>query len=492
MHDQTNTMSRGLRRLRLWLQLARPAAHGAWYARPLRQSSAVRWWQVFGALFLVMATGNAGLVWAQDPIIEVAINTTSKLTSLQDPGGPTGSRKRLSERGITYGLVYTGDVLSNLSGGNKRGTIYQGKLETMLTLDLEKLAGWQGLKLYSNAFQIHNTGRIRRDYVGGMNTIAAIEAAPSTRLSELWLERKFFGGDASFRIGQLAADSEFFFSDISVMFMQTDWPTIAAVNLWGGGPAYPLSTPGARLKFDVTGDLSLLLAVFNGDPAGPGTDDADQRNRYGLNFRVHDPVLIIGEAQFRANQGPEDSGLARTLKLGGWGHLGGYDDQRFADDGSLLADPAGSGIPAKRSGNYGIYGIMDQQIYRPQGGAPDSGISVFSRASLSPSDRNPIALHLDGGIVCAGLIASRPEDRFGINVIYARFSDGVRRFDQDQVNYGGAPGFVRDYEASLELSYVAQIIPGWTVQPDLQYIRHPSGQEGRDATVVGVRSIWKY
>ena len=154
--------------------------------------------------------------------------------------------------------------------------------------------------------------------VGGMNTIAAIEAAPATRLSELWLERKFLDGAASFRIGQLAADSEFFFSDLSVMFLQTDWPTIAAVNLPGGGPAYPLSTPGARLKFEPSKDVALLLAVFNGDPAGPCAGDPDTCNRYGLNFRVRDPALIIGEAQFRTNHGKDDTGLARTLKLGGW------------------------------------------------------------------------------------------------------------------------------------------------------------------------------
>ena len=40
-----------------------------------------------------------------------------------------------------------------------------------------KLAGWDGLTLFSNFFYIHNTGRIRRDLVGGINTIAAIEAA---------------------------------------------------------------------------------------------------------------------------------------------------------------------------------------------------------------------------------------------------------------------------------------------------------------------------
>ena len=39
---------------------------------------------------------------------------------------------------------------------------------------------------------------------------------------------------------------------------------------------------------------------------------------------------------------------------------------------------------------------------------------------------------------------------------------------------------------------LAQIVPGWTVQPDLQYIWHPSGVAGRDAKVVGIRTMLKY
>ena len=117
------------------------------------------------------------------------------------------------------------------------------------------------------------------------------------------------------------------------MFLQSDWPTIAAVNLPSGGAAYPLSTPGVRLKVDPIKDVSLLLAVLNGDPAGPGPGDEQIRNRYGLNFRVSDPAFIIGEAQFRRNHGKDDTGLATTLKLGGWGHLGEFNDQRFANDG---------------------------------------------------------------------------------------------------------------------------------------------------------------
>jgi porin len=238
---------------------------------------------------------------------------------LPQNGNPTGLRKWLEQHGTTFTVFYTNDVLGNLSGGIKRGTIDQGKVELQVTTDLDKVAGLKDLTLYWNAFQVHNTGRIRRDYAGGMNTIAAIEAAPATRLSELWLEQKILNGQASIRAGQLAADSEFYFSDLSTMFLQSDYPTIPAVNQPGGGPAYPLSTPGARLRFDLGKDkeTTLLFAIFNGDPAGRCPGDPDTCNRYGLNFRVHDPALLYAEAQFRKNQRKDDTGLASQLKIGG-------------------------------------------------------------------------------------------------------------------------------------------------------------------------------
>jgi carbohydrate-selective porin OprB len=85
-----------------------------------------------------------------------------------------------------------------------------------------------------------------------------------------------------------------------------------------------------------------------------------------------------------------------------------------------------------------------------------------------------------------------PRGGVAMVVIYARFSDSVSGFDQDQITYTGVPGTVRDREISVELTYVAQIISGWTVQPDFQYISHPNGQAGRDAEVAGIRSTWNY
>ena len=231
---------------------------------------------------------------------------------------------------------------------------------------------------------IHNTGRILRDYVGGINTIAAIEATPTGRLSELWLEQSFWNGGASLRAGQLAADVEFFYADAALMFLQTDWPTIIAADLPSGGPAYPLSTPGARVKVDPNEHISVLAAVFNGDPAGPGEGDPQLRNKYGVNFRLKDPPFVIAEAQFRNNHGKTDTGLASTLKFGAWTHFGKFDDNRLADDGTLLADPDGSGRPLKRRTDNGVYGVFEQQLYHPKA---ETRVAASRCSDLHPAVR---------------------------------------------------------------------------------------------------------
>src|SRR5215213_3403767 len=231
-------------------------------------------------------------------------------TSLPYNGDPLGVRAWLAERGVTYGSVHTTEALSNVTGGIRRGTVFEGKLETVFGIDLGKLAGLDGLTFYTNILQLHGDSGPDRNLVGNLNTISNIEALPTTRLSELWLQQTFLSGMASLRAGQLVVDTEFLFSQYFSFFINSDWPTNPAVNIPSGGAAYPLATPGIRLKVDPTPQTTFLLSVLNGDPAGPGLNDPELRNRYGLNFRVNDPPYVITEFQYRYNQDPKTAALA--------------------------------------------------------------------------------------------------------------------------------------------------------------------------------------
>lgn len=431
-------------------------------------------------------------------------------TSLGPYGDPGGYRAFLEKRGIAYSLTYIGEVLGNPSGGTRRGAIYEGRLDIQLDAKLDTLMGWQGALLHANIYQIHGRG-LSRDDLGNLSTASGIEALPSSRLYELWLEQKLLDGKVAIRAGQLAADTEFFVSQTAGLFVNATfgWPTITGANLPSGGPAYPLATPGARLMLQPNPDLALLLGVFDGDPSGPrrSLDPADPqiRNRSGLEFRTKDPPLLIAEGAYTYSIGPRETGLPGTVKLGYWHHFGRFDDQRFGDDGLPLADPLSGGIARRFRGNDGVYGVIDQSLYRVPG-SRDSGVAGFLRVSASPDDRNLVGFYLDAGLSAKGVIPGRDDDTFGLGFALTTISDRARGLDRDArslaILSGGGSLPVRSDERLLEASYQAQVVPGFTVQPDIQYVfrpgagaadpRDPSARPIKDAAVFGLRATVRY
>lgn len=432
------------------------------------------------------------------------VTSLSIANSLPNRGDPYGTRAAFARWGISTDIIYTGEMLSNVRGGIRRGTLYGGKLEMNLAADLNRLFGLPGLSFFTNGFQIHQTKGISRNFVGNLNTISAIEALPATRLSEIWLEQKLFGGLASIRAGQLASDTEFTIATYSLPFITSDWPGILANILPGGGPAYPLATPGIRLKIDPDKQNSLLFGLYNGDPAGRGPPDPEIRNRTGTNFRMKDPALLLAEYQYRYNQEPTDKGLAGIVRLGGWSHLARFDDQHRDAFGLSLASASSTGVAARYRGEAGLYGILDQQLWRPEGGTADDGIAMFTRLFVSPSQRNLIGLFWDAGLLASGLVPGRPKDKVGITFLYAQLTRDAIALDREMMTQAGLYRPRGHGELSLELSYVAEIKTGWTVQPNISHIVRPGAGRGRvqadgtflpppkDATVFGLRTTVVY
>jgi porin len=351
-------------------------------------------------------------------------------------------------------------------------------------------------------FQIHGGG-LSRDNLQNFMVVSGVEALPSTRLYEIWFEQRWGNDRVSLKAGQLAADSEFFNTRYTDVFTNSTmgWPAITAVNLPSGGPAPPLAALGARLRVNVTDDITLLGAVFNGDAAGPGPDDPQWRNRYGTNFRINDPALLIGELQYAWNNEKGDPRLAGKLKLGGWRHEGNFPDDHFAVNGSTLAD-APNAVPADLRGNYGLYGVIEQQVYSV-GGSDDRGIGIYGRVSTSPSDRNLIDVYADGGVEFIGLSEQRQHDKFGIGFGYARVSSRARELDADFRRLNGFDWPIRSAEKLLTAVYQYEVRNGWTLQPNFQYIVHPGGGASnplgsnpgvrlKDAAVVGLRTTVKF
>ena len=167
-----------------------------------------------------------------------------------------------------------------------------------------------------------------------------------------------------------------------------------------------------------------------------------------------------------------------------------------------MADPRSSGMPAQDRGNFGIYAIVDQMLWRVPG-TTDQGLGIFARTSVSPSDRNLISAYFDGGATYKGVFPGRENDTLGIGFGFANIWSQARALDRDAVSFSGIDSPIRDYEAAMEVTYQAQITPNWMLQPVFQYIVHPGGHIPSpvsssssspipNAAVFGLRTMVKY
>lgn len=416
----------------------------------------------------------------------------------------------LANKGLNFGATYIADNIGNVSGGVSRGAIHFGRLDLSVDADLDKLVGWTGGRFYANAFEIYGRG-LTRNYIYNLATISEIEALPDQRLYNAYFEQSFFNGALNIRAGQQAADVEFFDSETDDLFINGTfgWPAIKASNLPAGGPAPPIAVPGIRVKAAVSDKITVFGAVFNGDPSGPGTIDPQLRDHHGLAFRLNDPPWVIGQVRFDYDIDIGGRPLAGNFTPGAWKHYGSFDSQRFTAEGQSIADPDGSGVPAKLRGNYGIFAVIEQVLYRPPEvkdnitSASIPGVTAFGRIAYSPPDRNLIDLYLDGGIGFVGFVPGRPLDRFGAAIAYMRISNTARNLDLDTQYFTGVSSPVRSNETLIEMIYEAHIKPGWLIAPYFQYVFRPSGGIPNpndptgvarigDAAVFGVTTTIKY
>jgi porin len=419
----------------------------------------------------------------------VALGIVSKSTladglfeqdTLTDDWG--GARKNLQDQGIQLGLSDIAETLSNPVGGAKQGTIYEGLVTAFLELDLTK-----SLKFRIDGFQINGRG-LTQNYVGNLLAVSGIEALPTTRLHDLWLQQTFLNGHASLRVGQIAwdDDKEFYYSQYASLFINSTfgYPDLFAENLPDGGPGYPFAVPGARLRIAPTKELMISTAVVNGIPAPPGPGNPQTRNVNGTNFLIREGgTLTITELVYTFQQGAGD------VKLGGWYHSANFPDLHFDATRVSLANPSSNGLAALHQGNYGPYLILDTKLW---------GLGGFLRVGGAPEDRNLINLEIDTGLTHQGSLGDKSYQA-GVGLGYVRIGGAARGFAADTSLFTGVAEPALDYEAVIEATYQVNIAPWWYLQPDLQVILHPGGHHAEpppsptgqpipNALVFGVRS----
>ena len=370
----------------------------------------------------------------------------TRSTLLGDIGG---IRTFLGNYGITIGLQETSEVLGNVTGGTHTGFAYDGLTLMNIGVDTQKAFGLEGGIFNVSALQIHGRN-LSTDNLQSLQTASGIEAERTTRLWELWYQQSFLDGRFDVKIGQQSIDQEFLGSAGSSLFLNTvmGWPILPSADLYAGGPAYPLSSLGIRLRASAIGPFTLLAGVFDDNPPGGLFNDDGQRRgaeRTGTRFNLGTGALFIAELQYALNQPANSateadsttSGLAGTYKLGAWYDTASFPDKRFDATGVSLVSPLSTGDPAMRRPNYSLYGVVDQAIWRPDPAGPRT-IGVFARIMGAPGDRNLISLGINAGITMKAPLPDRDNDTFGIGWGIAKVGGNVTGLDRDANTFIGS------------------------------------------------------
>jgi porin len=250
--------------------------------------------------------------------------------------------------------------------------------------------------------------------------------------------------------------------------------------------------------------LTVLLGVFNGSPVVNNTGDPQKQNASGTSFPLNGGTLAIAELQYSypalggmvyGNGSPP---LARVFRLGFWYDTENFADQEYDNTGLSLMNPKSTGVPATHSGDYSIYAVMDQMVWRdPKDEDGDRAISFFARALGAPDeDRNLIDLSMNAGFTFHEPIYHRDDDTCGVAMGYAKVGDHATDLDRETAFYTGAFHPVRSGEVFVEATYQYQLTSWCQLQPDFQYVFNPGagianpnapGQRVKNEAVVGLR-----
>jgi porin len=396
-------------------------------------------------------------------------------------GDMWGLRPKLSQAGIALSISETSEVLGNVSGGTSQGFDYQGLTQMGLQLDTQKAFNLHGGLFNVSALQIHGSDELANN-LQVLQTASSIAAEPSTRLWELWYQQSFLDHDRlDVRIGEQSLDQEFMIAPDGAAFVNTTltWPNLPTEDLPAGGPVYPMATPGVRARFAANDQFTVLAGIFSGSTVPNATGDPEEEETSGPAFTWQGGVLAIAEAQYSTksatSNGGDPTGLPGEYKIGAWYDSDTFPDQEFDSNGTSLASPGSNGIPATHWGNFAIYAVMDQMLWRDSMD-DNKSLSFFVVPTGTPlADRNLVDFSCAGGLTMHEPIPGRSSDTAGIGAGYVHISSRASDLDRDRGFVTDTAYPVRSAETFFEATYQYQLTPWLQIQPDFQYFINPSG-----------------
>lgn len=399
-------------------------------------------------------------------------------------GGWSGLRAEQSGRGWDWELGLRLDHMSVVRGGLAQGGRPLSHLDFKLKADLEKIMGWHSATAFFNLIDDRG-GKPNADYAGSLLGVSNIEVpVATTRLFHAWVQKEWAEGQFSLLAGLYPIDSEFMVMDSAGIFVQPSYGALADIALTRGPSIFNNSAVGLRGKW-TSADRSLYAqgAVLDGIPGDPN-HAVGTRVRFASGDGVmaimevgHRPVAEIPATDFAADeerpesttQAPEPEPGFAKYALGLWGYSERADDLVDVDD---------NGDPARRR-SLGWYALAERTLWRE---TAVGDITAFARFSQNDGNSIALARSLNLGMTLKGPIKGRDNDVAGFGYSRGMVSDKYRA----SLESGGA--LATRFEDAWELTYRFQVENWLSVQPVLQFIRHPGADQAvRNVTALGLR-----
>lgn len=386
-------------------------------------------------------------------------------------GDWNGVRSGLYNKGITLGFTHKSDVLDNLSGGIKRGAAWLGHTEARMSMDLEKLAGWEAASAYLH-YHSDLGSKFNTNYVGSFMGVDNIETGTNTaQFFHAWIQKSFMGDSLSVLGGLYPIDSEFYVTDTSGLFLQPPYGMANEVAQSGrnGPPVFPVGALAVRVKYTSPGKLFYLQgAITDGVPGDPNNPHGThiQLNKgdgtlsiveFGYTPQGEEPPFEPakpGELTEPETRVHEERESFNKTAIGFWRYSNRFDDLDPAN-----VDAAGNPVQHRSQGAY----FLAERALHVEKDHSSQGLSGFIRFGTASPDIHQADWTGSVGLRYHGLLEGRDDDIAGIAVTYNHTSDKYRRLNNADSG-----------ETNVEATYRAQLRPWLALQPTLQYMHNPN------------------
>ena len=382
---------------------------------------------------LLTAAVSTGIVLAQEADLEPAIDSplTSSLVeaeSIDDnefdaddylTGDWGGIRTNLIDSGVTPFLFYDAIIAGIASGGIRSENNYTAQAYAGVILDMEKLAGWDGVTAKLSTINRH--GSTISPAVGGIYDPQTIFGGQTTWLYDAWVE-KTWNDEFSVKAGRFSSDQDFANSDLYRYSHSTaiNGP-IRALLQDGASFTFPFATWGARAKWKPSEEHQFQIGAFQLH------DRLFDASAHGLDFDIdgNDGAAIMLQYDWNSELFGK-----KTHAYLGLNYANGFDLNRL--DGNGTEDTL-----------IRYYAHIDMDV--------TDQLTLFS--FFTYSDDKEVAfvpIQAAFGANYAGLLPSRPDDRTVFFMTYGDISGDV------PVEDGASRP---DYEIVYELGHRFQLSP---------------------------------